>query len=130
MGSLNFGSLRPRGRVKEIQADHEKSVKKKEKQDEIEKIGVKLAKSLKLSRSPPPAPFMIKRRRRFENAECIPPRRLWDEIDKEAEECGMKEISGSEAASTRTPSPASDKARSMGNGETGVRVSPTRPKCD
>lgn len=72
-----------------MQAEHEKSVKKKEKHDEIEQIGVKFAKSVKLSRSPQesltmaPLRMAVKRRRTLEN---VPPKKLCFDGDKEAEE--------------------------------------------
>lgn len=123
MGSMNFESLQLQAQgIKEIQAEHENSDPREEKQDEIEKIGVKLAKIVKLSRSPaptkvklaksvmlsrspPPAP--IKRRRKVGDAKCFSGRKLWED-DEEAEECGMKEIAGFEDVLTRSPTATSD----------------------
>lgn len=95
MGGLNFESLRPQGHIesniKDMEAEHEKSVKKKEKHDEIEQIGVKFAKSVKLSPRSAQAPLRMemKRRRMSENFQ---PRKICFEGDEEAEECKVKEF--------------------------------------
>lgn len=68
-----------------------------------------------------------------------PARKLWDDFDKVAEECGMKrEVSEQEGVATRTRSQKTvnvDQAKSKGkkklkkkNGENGVRVSPRLAK--
>lgn len=95
MGGLNFENLPPQGHIEcnieDMQAEHEKSVKKKEKHDEIEQIEVKFAKSVKLSRSPQESPPLaplrmhMKRRRTSKN---VQPRKLFCDGDKEAESVG------------------------------------------
>lgn len=95
LGSLNFESLRPQGRtesnIKDMQAEHEKLVKKKEKHDEIEQIGLKFAKSVKLSPRSPQAPLRMEMKRR-RTSENLQPRKISFDGDEEAEECKVKEF--------------------------------------
>lgn len=158
MGGLNVKRLRFQGHIEgninKIKAEHERSekisAKKSAKNSEVE---AEMGESEVAVMSPeaPPAPFVVKRKRRFlvdedesdgeENVKRGAVRKLGDDFEKVAEECGMKkEGEGSDGVATRSRRGRSEeleaekvklkgkKLKSKGNGEVGVRVSPRLAK--
>ena len=151
MGGLNGKRLRFQGRIEgsvsKIKAEHERSERKKAKEDVVANF------SPESSPEAPPAPFVVKRKRRFlvdeesdeENVKPGAVRKLVDDFEKVAEECGMKkERVGADRVATRSRKAGSEgsvaekvklkgkklkkKGESKGNGEIGVRVSPRLAK--
>lgn len=133
MGGLNIKRLRLQGRIegsiKKLRAEHDRSIKERNKQAETNRIQAKSFKGSSPSSSPspspspstsplpPPAPVAVKRRRllldeddeseeeKRESVKRGPARKLWGDFDRVAEECGLKRESGeSEGVATRSRS--------------------------
>ncbi|KAK1405334.1 50S ribosomal protein like [Heracleum sosnowskyi] len=160
MGGLNVKRLRFQGRIEgnmdKIKAESERSAKNSAKKSEKKSAkksegGQEAGESVEMSPEAPPAPFMVKRKRRFlvdedesdgeESGKRGAVRKLGDDFEKVAEECGLKKVGeGSEGVATRSRSGRSEgleaekvklkgkKWKSKGNGEIGARVSPRLAK--